>query len=572
MLRSRAHEHPDRQAVGYQEDDGRLLELSYQELDRRARALAAMLRQCGADGERALLLYPPGLDFVVAFYGCLYAGTVAVPTHPPRRRTLDRLRGLAADARPAIVLTTSALAEVAGPATSAAPALAPAKWIYTDTVVEDLADEWSEPELRADSIAFLQYTSGSTASPRGVAVSHGNIMHNSAMIRDCFGHGSATHGVIWLPPQHDMGLIGGVIQPIFSDARITLLSPLAFLQRPLLWLETISRTRATTSGAPNFAYELCARKITPQQLSTLDLSCWDLAFTGAEPVRSATLERFADTFAASGFRREAFYPCYGLAEATLLATGGVKGTIPRTHTVQAGALEDGRVITAERGADDSRTLVSCGRPWSGQQVAIVDPETTRRVTPGRVGEVWITGRSVARQYWGRPVESEQVFRARLADADGDGEPWLRTGDLGYLDEGELFLVGRLKDLVVVDGRNHYPEDIEQVVEGSHEHLRPHGCAAFSVDGPIEEQVVVVAEVEIALARRTGAGLDADAVIRQVRKAVAEKCDVRVHEVVLVRPGGVPRTTSGKIRRGACRRDFLAGTLNALGSSQDAPGR
>src|SRR6266536_31904 len=390
VLRWRAQARPERQAVSFEGDDTRTpVELSYAELDRRARAVAAFLQEHSAYGERALLVYPPGLDFVVAFFGCLYAGIVAVPAHPPRRQTLHRLNALAIDARPAVALTTSSIAATLEPALTVAPALARLEWKCTDTLPAALADAWVEPEVTSDSLAFLQYTSGSTATPKGVAVSHRNIIHNSSLIKQCFAHTAESRGVIWLPPHHDMGLIGGVVQPIYSGFRVTLVSPLAFLQQPLRWLDAISRTRATTSGAPNFAYDLCARKISAQQIANLDLSCWDVAFTGAEPIRAETLDRFVTKFEPCGFRREAFYPCYGLAEATLFVTGGMKRALPVTETVRASALEDGRVTAAQPGSADARTLVSCGRAWADQRVAIVDPETSIPRAPGHVGEIWV---------------------------------------------------------------------------------------------------------------------------------------------------------------------------------------
>jgi len=567
VLRERAARQPHRLAFAFDRDDGAPpVEHTYAELDRRARAIAALLQQRGLAGERALLVYPPGLDFVAAFYGCLYAGTVAVPAHPPRRQTMDRLTALALDARPAIVLCTSSIAAAHDPSADAVAGLPDLDWMSTEDIDDELAGEWSDPRLGPDSLAFLQYTSGSTTAPRGVAVSHGNIVHNSAVIERCFGHTEDSVGMCWLPAQHDMGLVGGVMQPVFAGVRILLMSPLTFLQRPLRWLDAMSQWRATTGGAPNFAYELCIRKVTPQHLATLDLSSWDLAFTGAEPVRSTTLAAFAATFAPCGFRPEAFYPCYGLAEGTLLVTGGHKAERPRSESVRSSTLEDGWALAAEPASRDTRTLVSCGHPWLGTRVAIVDADTGLVCPERRVGEIWITGDSVAQGYWGRPEESGRVFRARLA---GGEDPWLRTGDLGYLSDGELYFVGRLKDLIIIDGRNHYPEDIEQVVEASHERLRPHGCCAFSVEQADTERLIVVAEVQMQLG---AASPDLDGVIRTIRGVVAGGPGIPVHAVVLVRGGSLPRTTSGKIRRAACRRDYLAGTLKTLWSSERAPGR
>lgn len=592
VLRRRAEEHPDRLAIAFDALDGSPpTELTYAELDRRARAVAVRLRERGVTGSRVLLVYPPGTDFVVAFFGCLYAGAVAVPTHPPRARTLERFANLVADAQVTVALTTAQIAAAVRPAAAGPQVAAGLTWIPMDLGSETGSeagsetapgapngypapeDDWSEPDISPDALAFLQYTSGSTGSPKGVAVSHANIMHNSAVIARAFGHTPDSSGAIWLPPQHDMGLIGGVLQPVYVGMPITLMSPLDFLQQPLRWLETISRTRATTSGGPNFAYDLCVRRANPARLAGLDLSCWDVAFTGAEPVRAETLERFAATFAPYGFRPEAWYPCYGLAESTLLVTGVVKGEGATTRTVRTTELEAGHVVPAEPGSRDARTLVSCGRPGAGLEVAVVDAQTSRRCPPDQVGEVWVSGASVAQGYWNHPVESERDFRARLVgtgtdartgartgaqtEAAADEGKWLRTGDLGYLDGGELFVVGRLKDLVIIDGRNHYPEDIEQVVEASHELVRSHGCAAFAVDGPTGERLVVVAEVE------RSPELDVSSIERSVRRAVADVHGIGVQAVVLVRPGAVPRTTSGKIRRSTCRTAYQAGTLETV---------
>jgi acyl-CoA synthetase (AMP-forming)/AMP-acid ligase II len=566
ILRRRARDAPGRLAVAFDALDGSPpTELTYADLDRRARRVAVRLRDGAAAGSRVLLVYPPGIDFVVAFFGCLYAGTVAVPTHPPRGRAFERFAGLVADAQVTLALTTSQVEAAIQRSPNAVALAGRLAWIPTDVLAAAppgaaAEEDWTEPDPSPDAPAFLQYTSGSTGSPKGVTVSHGNIMHNSAVIARAFGHTPDSSGAVWLPPQHDMGLIGGVLQPVYVGMPVTLMSPLDFLQQPLRWLETISRTRATTSGGPNFAYDLCVRRATPARLAgmDLDLSCWDVAFTGAEPIRAETLDRFTATFAPYGFRAAAWYPCYGLAESTLLVTGAEKGAGPTTRTVHGNQLDAGLVSPAEPDARDARTLVSCGRPGTGLEVAVVDPQTSRRSLPGEVGEVWVHGPSVAQGYWNQPAESARVFRARL---DGDptaGRDWLRTGDLGYLDDGELLVVGRLKDLVIIDGRNHYPEDIEQVVEASHDLVRSHGCAAFSVDGPSGERLVVVAEVE-----RT-ADLDPVSIGRSVRHAVADVHGVGVATIVLVRPGAVPRTTSGKIRRHACRAAFQAGTLVAVG--------
>ncbi len=550
MLRARTAERPDQVAFTFLADGGAEAgRLTYAGLDARARAVAAALRQAAMPGERALLLYPPGLDFIAAFFGCLYAGVVAVPAYPPRPhdRSQARLRSIVQDAEPRVALTTSSvLAGVSGLA-ALAPELGAIRWIATDALEE--AGEEETPEPDPESIAFLQYTSGSTAEPKGVEVTHANLLHNERMIGAAFAQDESAVVVGWLPLYHDMGLIGNVLQPLHAGGRCVLMSPVAFLQRPLRWLEAISRYRGTTSGGPNFAYELCVRKATPEALAGLDLTSWRVAFNGAEPVRAETLERFAATFAPCGFRPEAFYPCYGLAEATLFVAGGELGRRPR---VAPAALE----------TPGAHRVVSCGRPWLGQRLAVADPETGAECPPGREGEVWIAGPSVARGYWRNPEATARDFNAFLL-ATGEG-PFLRTGDLGFVTGGELYVTGRLKDLVILRGRNHYPQDLERTAEASHGDLRPGNGAAFAVETGGEERLVIVLEVE----RRRRANLEDNLteVAEAVRRAVAEEHEVQVWEVVLLRAGALPKTSSGKVQRGLCRRLYLAGELPVLGRS------
>jgi amino acid adenylation domain-containing protein len=543
MLRWRAARQPDQLAYRFLTDGERDEQtLSYAELDRGARAVAAQIVDRGGRGERALLLYPPGLDYITAFFGCLYAGAVAVPAYPPGptrlARGLERLRSIAGEARPLLTLTTSAsvaaIDAVAG--TDGRSALGTV--LATDETPAELASAWTPPTIDPSSTALLQYTSGSTATPRGVVLSHGNLMHNSGLIQRFFGYDAETRAVAWLPPYHDMGLIGGVIQPVYSGFPITLMSPVDFLARPLRWLSAMSRFAATTSGGPNFAYDLCVRKTSPEERSTLDLSRWRVALNGAEPIRPATLERFASAFAGSGFRREAFHPCYGLAEATLIVTGGVPwqagGPAPDTSDAS-----DGR-------------WVSCGRAAEDERVVIVDAATMRESAAGTVGEIWVAGPSVAGSYWSRPDLSREVFQARLATGAG---PFLRTGDLGFVSDGELFVTGRIKDLVIVRGRNHYPQDIEASAERAHPALRSGCTAAFTVPDDGEESLVVAVEVS----DRTG-GADIGGIASAVRSAVAHDHDIQVRTVVLLPPGGVEKTSSGKVQRTRCAHRYRAGTL------------
>ncbi|HEV2844106.1 MAG TPA: AMP-binding protein, partial [Thermoanaerobaculia bacterium] len=535
--------------------------LTYTELDARARAIGASLSEAGAGGERVVLLFPPGPDFVASFFGCLYAGAVAVPALPPRRRGADpRLSAICRDARPRVALTSAGQLPVLEGAAAQIPELAAAQRMAP---AMEGGEGWRRPEVPPEALAFLQYTSGSTSTPKGVMVSHGNLAHNEELIRQAFVQSPESVVLGWLPLYHDMGLIGTMLQPLYNGAVSYLMTPGAFLQRPARWLEAISRYRATTSGGPNFAYELCVRKVGEAEREGLDLSSWEIAFNGAEPVRAATLRRFAEAFAPCGFRASAFRPCYGLAEATLLVSGWkAHGEEPRVRAFDAEALERNEALDADTGR--SRELVGCGAAM--QTVVAVDPESGEPCTPGRVGEVWVASPSVAHGYWERPEESAATFGARLADGSG---PFLRTGDLGFVDGGEVFLTGRLKDLIILRGRNHYPQDLELTAERSHPALRAGGGAAFAVDLAGEERLVIVHEVE----RHARAGMEdgkAEEIAAAVRRAVAEEHEVSIAEVVLIGPETLPRTSSGKVRRRACREMYLEGGLRVLGASRLSP--
>jgi len=554
LLRRRAMSHPDRRCFTFLVDGDRQEEhLDYGDLDRKARAIAAVLRQEGGAGQRVLLLFPSGLEYIAAFFGCLYAGAVAVPAYPPRRnRSMERIRAIVTDAQPQIGLTLGSQVGELRRFCAEDSALAEMRWLASDAIGEELAAIWEEPSVEPQSLAFLQYTSGSTGTPRGVMVSHENLLANQGLIEEAFGEAEATFGVGWLPLYHDMGLIGNVLQTVYLGTRSVLMSPVAFLQKPVRWLEAISRYRATVSGGPNFAYDLCVHEIAPEQREGLDLSSWRVAFNGAEPIRAATLDRFCQTYAPYGFRREAFHPCYGLAEATLIVTGG-RAPSPLVQAVEAVALEQNRVVPIRPINGEARHLVGCGRNLDGQTIRIVDPETHQPSPVGRIGEVWVSGPCMARGYWNRPDESAETFQARLGDGQG---PFLRTGDLGFLDQGQLFITGRRKDLIIIRGCNHYPQDIELSVEQSHEALRPGGGAAFAVDIDGDEQLVVVQEVR----RMAVRDLPVEEVASAIRAAVSERHDLQIYGIVFVKPGGVPKTSSGKIQRHACRAAYLAGEL------------
>lgn len=565
MLSYRARNQPEQKAYTFLKGgEANVVELNYQQLHLQAQTIAAYLQSIEAAGERCLLLYQPGLEFIAAFFGCLYANATAVPAYPPRRnQNLSRLQAIATDAGAKIVLTTTSLLDNLKERSRKDLNLAELHCVATDGLSSNWATAWQAPTLTRDTLAFLQYTSGSTDNPKGVMVTHGNLFHNSAIIHKSFGHSVNSRGVIWLPPYHDMGLIGGVLQFLYGGFPVTLMSPMDFLQQPLRWLQAISRYQATTSGGPNFAYDLCLRKITPAQLETLDLSSWEVAFTGAEPVRAETLEEFATTFAPCGFRKEAFYPCYGMAETTLIVSGGLKTNLPVIRKIDRAALEHNRVVASTNNLE-SRAIVGCGRTWLNQRLLIVNPETCTRTSGEEIGEIWVSGASVAQGYWNRPQETKQTFDAYLADTR-EG-PFLRTGDLGFVQDGELFITGRLKEIIIIRGQNHYPHDIELTVEKSNPALRPNSGAAFAVDFNGTERLVVVHEVERSFLRK----LDVKQVIDNIREAVVAQHGIEIYATVLVKTSSIPKTSSGKIRRRACRAAFLTGSLDVVEDWSENP--
>jgi acyl-CoA synthetase (AMP-forming)/AMP-acid ligase II/acyl carrier protein len=558
LLQSRSLEQPNKKIFTFLGDgEVESASMTYYQLDLQAKAIAAKLQLTLAPGERALLLYPPGLEFIAAFFGCLYAGVIAVPAYPPRKnQTYSRLESIVLDAQADVALTTKLQLTNIESQLASLPILAKLQCFATDAIEEDNALEWQQLDLRADTLAFLQYTSGSTGTPKGVMVTHHNLMHNSELIRKCFGHTSNSQGVIWLPPYHDMGLIGGVLQPIYSDFPVVLMSPVSFLQKPLRWLQAISRYQATTSGGPDFAYDLVCRKATPEQIENINLSSWEVAFTGAEPVRHQTLANFAHTFANSGFQSKAFCPCYGMAETTLIVSGGLKSEAPTIKFCQGAALEENVVQLVDENQKGARGIVSVGISQD-QKVLIVNPESRTQCFDNHVGEIWVSGSSVAGGYWKKPELTKESFNAFLTDSN-EG-PFLRTGDLGFLHNGELFITGRIKDIIIIRGRNHYPQDIETTVEKSHPALRAGTGAAFSVEVNFQEKLVVVQEVERAYLRN----LKGDEVIKAIRSSVSDQHELQVYAVVLLKTASIPKTSSGKIQRHACRTGFLNASLDML---------
>ncbi|HEY4012455.1 MAG TPA: AMP-binding protein [Polyangiaceae bacterium] len=531
--------------------------LTYGALRDRARAVGAGLMRSGAAGAPAVLVYPQGgLDFLVAFFGCLYAGVVAIPTNlPNRKKGVEGLRRIIEDAGARCLLSAAPVIERLRDDFGEISPHRKVECVDTEALAKEDAGEWTE-RVDAGGIALLQYTSGSTGTPRGVAVTHGNLVANHRQLQSSFAASESDVFVSWLPTFHDMGL-GTVLGTLWVGGRCVVMSPQAFLQDPARWLRAISNHRATISGGPDFAYDLCARRVGAEEWKKLDLGSWRVAYDGSEPVRATTIERFSDTFRGCGFRRDAFHAVYGLAESTLFVSSAAAEVPPWVEPFSSEALESGRGERAGPGAA-SRALVSCGHAWPGTEIAIVDPETREEYGAGRIGEIWVRGASVAAGYWNKEEESAAAFRAETADGEG---PFLRTGDLGFFHDGHLFVTGRHKDLVIIRGRNHHPQDIEDSVSDCHPALVHNGCAAFSIDGADGELLVVVQEV----ARTALRTLDAAAVMRAIRRAVSEEHALHTHAVVLLKPATLPRTSSGKARRGECRRAFLDRSLPAVAS-------
>jgi 8-amino-7-oxononanoate synthase/acyl carrier protein len=555
-LRYWTEQQPQEAAFYFTDGEAAETSLTYEELDRHARAIAARLSDLGMAGQRALLLYPPGLEFIAAWLGCLYAGAVAVPAYPPRRnRNMLRIQAISDDAAAKVALTEHDIIDRSEDLLEEAPHLKQLKWLATDRIPDGDALGWLPPRIRPQSLAMLQYTSGSTGTPKGVMLTHANIMHNVQTIMIGFEPHRKSSGLSWLPAYHDMGLVGGILKAMFYGRPAVLMSPMSFLQKPVRWLRSVTKYGITISGGPNFAYDLCTDNITDDQLAGLDLSTWEVAFNGAEPIRADTLKRFVERFGPYGFRAEAFYPCYGMAETTLIVTGGYKTRLPVIRTFDGRKLDEGQVVPIQASKPAARQLVGCGRILPDEEVRIVDPESRQEMPPDRIGEIWIQSPSVAEGYWNNPAVTEETFRARLAGSEAG--PFLRSGDLGFLHEGELFVTGRLKDLIIVRGVNRYPQDIEMTVERASSRITAQAVAAFAVDMAGRERLIVVAEAE--RTRRD----DWDDVIAAVRKSVTAEHELPPDAVVLVRFGSVPKTSSGKIQRHACRDEFLADTLKVL---------
>jgi acyl-CoA synthetase (AMP-forming)/AMP-acid ligase II len=534
--------------------------LTYAALDQQARAVAARLQRELRPGDRAILVFPTDPAFIAAFMGCLYAGIIAVPVPEPfTDRHFLRIKNIVADAGTRHILTTSRFLTAVNQRFAHNPDIQALHWLATDTIDTAEADAWQEPALTGDQIAFLQYTSGSTAAPKGVMVTHRNLLANSEMLRQIYQSHQDSLFVSWLPLFHDLGLVAKMSQTLYVGGRCILISPLAFLQKPVRWLQAISRYGGEISGAPDFAYAVTARKVTPEQKATLDLSSWRIAFNGAEPVRAATLERFADAFQSCGFRREALVPAFGMAEATIFIAAGPLNHGPIYYSLNAAAFAQRRLVPAQAG-ETAITAVACGRfDWLDQQVKIVDPVSLVECPADEVGEIWLAGSHIAQGYWNQTAETEAAFHAYTADTN-EG-PFMRTGDLGFVHEEQLYIGGRIKDLIIIDGQNHYPQDIEFTAENAHPAVR-NGCtAAFAIDHEGQERLVVVAELRPTA--ESEPPLDHEAITQAVRHAISKEHGIPLYDIAYIKPGTIHKTSSGKIQRRACRADYLADRRQAV---------
>ncbi len=615
LLMRRAADMPQQTAFAYlSESAGEPAVFSYGQLDLAARTIAAALQQAGLAGRRAVILYPPGPEYLCALIGCWYAGVAAAPVYAPRRNaSFERVRHIVASAQAAVLLAPAQAAAVPEAEQPAWDALTRAglRWLATDTLPPSLAGRWHMPDIGPDTLAVLQYTSGSTGHPKGVRLCHRHLLANVGAGARAMGCNPASVGVSWLPPYHDMGLIGGVLQPLYSGFPVYLMAPAAFLQRPLRWLDAISRYRATHSAGPNFAYDLCVQRVRPEQLAALDLSSWRMAANGAEPVRAAVLREFARTFAPAGFDARAFFPCYGLAESTLFVTGGPLFSGARILRASRDGLAGG-VIEPPRAGEAAVELVACGAVNGGTAmdtaaadaavaavaalagagasaaaaavagahadagtvadtdlghdadadaaVRIVDPATGQPCASGRIGEIWTAGGSVADGYWDRPDATADTFHARLP---GSERRWLRTGDLGAIRDGQLYVTGRIKDVIIIRGQNHYPHDIETTVAALHPALRANGAAAFGIDEDGGEQLGLVLELQ-----RHTPDAELAPLAAAVRDAVSRQHQLHVGRLAFVRAGAIPRTSSGKLQRHLARQLLLQGRLPAIEHSPE----
>lgn len=563
VLKLRSIEQADKIAYRFLVDGEDLEEtITYSDLDRKAQILAATIQTHCEKGDRAILLYSPGLDFIIAYFACLYAGIIAIPFPPPHHarllKTIDPTINIIRDAKPKILLSNSKLINSIKQQLRSNNDFSLLHMISTDTLEKD-AHKAIQPVtgINRSDVAFLQYTSGSTSSPKGVMVSYDNLLNNLEYTERRMCTSENSSGVFWLPFYHDMGLIGGILQPLYSGFTSTLIPHLLFLQKPLRWLKAMTKYKATVTAAPNFAYDLCNEKINEANNTELDLSQLKTALNGAEPVNPSTIINFFNSFKACGFKLDAFVPCYGLAESTLMVSGGPIEEEPIIKHLDKTEFQNNKLQFSDTSSDNTISVVSCGEICDGQTIKIVNPSNLNECTSDCIGEIWINGPSVTVGYWNNQDATEETFRAKL---ENDSLNYLRTGDLGFISDGQLFITGRIKNMIIIDGKNYYPHDIQRVVENAHYAINPSGSAVFAIDDSKSEQIVVLAEFQHKLVN------DVKELEDSIRSAVSESLSLDLFDVRFVIPGSIPRTTSGKIKHHACKEQYLNENLKELNLS------
>lgn len=557
LLGDRAKSNPDKIAYTWLEDGKtEANSLTYQQIEQKAKEIASFLQSQSRSEKPVLLLYPPGLELIPGFFGCLSAGAIAISASPPGpNQSTSRIEAIVTDSQTEIVLTTQSILPYLKARLAESPDLAKIQLVATDSQIS--SENISPDPVTANTLACLAYTSGSTGTPKGIMLSHSNILENLARLQERVQFTPESKLISWMPFDHNSGIVGGILVPLYNDFPAISMSPLDFMGNPLSWLETISRYQGTFSLGPNFAYNLVCSYATPEYLANLDLSSWDVALWGTEPVRADIVERFFTTFAPCGLRREAFTSSYGLSEIVSLATVTLKQDGPITCNLEQKYLEQNRVVLASESSEKTKQILGCGQALANQDIRIVNPQTLASCQSDEIGEIWISSPCVAPGYWNRPTATEQTFQGQLADT-GEG-PFLRTGDLGFFLNGELFITGRLKEMIIIRGRNHYPQDIEKTLEKSHPALQPNSSAAFSIEQDNEEKLVAIAEIQ----ENHLAQLDGDDVIQSIREAISGEYGIQIYQAVLLKPGTIPKSPTGKILRSSCRTAFLQGSLNSL---------
>ncbi|MDJ0650824.1 MAG: fatty acyl-AMP ligase [Xenococcaceae cyanobacterium MO_188.B19] len=560
LLRERAKTQPEKLAYRWLENGKNSNKtLTYSDLEQQAIAIATKLRNLQPKGSRAILIYPynSGLEFIAGFFGCLYAEMVAVPAHPPQNSSALRdLQQRLVNSEAKIILTTKSLLSKVQKRLSKS-IVESSIWLATDNLELNSQKQSWDVEVKPETLAFLQYTSGSTGIPKGVMITHECLMFNQQILKQAFAGDANSVGVGWLPLYHDMGLIGNILHALYLGIPCVLMSPVDFIQKPIKWLEAISRYGGTISGAPNFAYDLLCKKVTPEQKANLNLSSWELAFSGAEPIRKDTFNQFADYFSDCGFSKDAFYPCYGMAEATLFITGGIKTQPPIIKYLDKSALGKKQAKFVDTASEKTISVVSCGKSWLDQTIVIVDPDSLTTCEPYSIGEIWVSSKGVGKGYWNQSELTAKTFEAVLPNSS---QKFLRTGDLGFIDEGELYITGRLKDVLMLWGLTHYPHHIEETVEKSYEGIAPNSSAAFSITVNGEEKLAIATEVKRSYRKH----INIDDVVETMRWKVFDEHFADIHAIAFLSPGSLPKTSSGKVRRNFCKQQFLAGELNILG--------